>query len=257
LPGSTASGTFGLRLSPRSKPPAAYTDPSLQGELFLGNFSMDTEGEYGFFTPNGTNFTLINSGNPSLGQCVLTDSESGGGRHVPVAGARGWNCCTYTYETSEFDPSGEAGIRSQLGHAGFFVGTPPADPQPDSDIDLFFTDCDNCPATHNPTQEDVDGDGKGDACDNCSTVPNASQLESDSVPAGNDCECADVDASGSANLVDVVLMRRYLAGRANPSSFSAARCVVASGSFPCEPTGVFLVRRTLAGGGPPLVQTCP
>jgi hypothetical protein len=37
----------------------------------------------------------------------------------------------------------------------------------DPDSDGVFNGCDNCQNTHNPTQIDSDGDGKGDACDVC------------------------------------------------------------------------------------------
>jgi hypothetical protein len=257
LPGGDATGTFGVRLAPRSKPAAVKPFEENQGNLFQGQWNMDTVGEYGFFTPLGTNFTLLNSGNPALGQCVLDDPENGDGRHIPVAGARGWNCCTFTYETEEFEFPHGGGFESERGHAAIFVGTTPADPQPDLDADVILNFCDNCLATPNSLQDDRDGDGVGDACDNCRAVSNAVQTNTDSVPAGDDCQCADVNTSGAANLVDVAMMRRFLAGRANPASFSSARCVLAPGPFPCDPLAVLQVRGILAGASPPLVQNCP
>ena len=44
------------------------------------------------------------------------------------------------------------------------------------DGDGLWGDCDNCPSTYNPGQEDTDEDGVGDACDNCVTVLNPEQL---------------------------------------------------------------------------------
>jgi hypothetical protein len=257
LPGRDATGTFGVRLVGISKPPAVEFTEVADAEIFQGNFSVTTTGEYGFFTPQGTNFTLLNSGNPAIGQCVIDDPENGGGRHIPVAGARGWNCCTFTYQTGQFDFPHGGGFVSERGQAAIFVGTLPEDPQPDSDHDLVLDFCDICPSAVNSTQEDADGDGKGDACDNCTNRSNATQVNGDGVPAGDACECADVDTSGAANLVDTVMMRRYLAGKTNPASFGSARCVLASGPFPCDPLAVVQVRRTLVGASPPLVQNCP
>ena len=37
----------------------------------------------------------------------------------------------------------------------------------DLDEDGFDVDIDNCPEIYNPTQSDIDEDGKGDACDIC------------------------------------------------------------------------------------------
>jgi hypothetical protein len=254
LPGSTATGTFGVRLAPRTKPPAAQLqDPNPPQNLIF----LDEVGEYGFFTPLGTNFTLLNSGDLTLGQCVIDDPETGGGRHVAVPGARGWNCCTFTYETVETSFPHEGSFESQLGHAAIFVGSLPPDAQPDLDGDLILDFCDNCPLRINSTQDDADGDGIGDSCDNCPAVPNATQANTDGLLAGDACQCADVDADDATDVADVAMMRRYLAGRANAASFSSTLCVLAPGSFPCDPLGVLQLRRVLAGASPPLVQNCP
>jgi hypothetical protein len=257
LPGSDATGTFGVRLSPRVKPAASELIEYFQDEIFQGQVDVNEEGEYGFFTPDGVNFTLLNSGNPTLGQCVLTNAELGEGQHVPVTGARGWNCCTFTYQTADFDFPHGGPFESERGHAAIFVGALPADAEPDLDGDVILDFCDNCPLTVNSIQDDADADGVGDSCDNCPAVSNANQANGDAVPAGDACQCIDVNASGAGNLADVVMMRRYLAGRTNPASFDAERCVLASGPFPCDPLGALLVRRTLAGASPPLVQNCP
>jgi hypothetical protein len=252
LPGADATGVFGVRLHARTKPAVA---PILSGEDTVGEFSLDISyGEYGFFDPNGTEFTLLDAGDPTLGTCYLNDPEVGQAEHVPVPGARGWNCCLFDYVTTNGDPHG-GGLVSQIGQIAAFVGAPPPDPQPDLDLDLILDRCDNCRNTINAIQTDSDRDGDGDACDNCSALANADQLNTDGVPAGNACQCSDVNTSGATNLVDVTLMRRYLAGK-NPSGFSAARCVLFSGAFPCDPQGVTLVRRALVGAGPPLVETC-
>jgi hypothetical protein len=254
LPAADASGIFGLRLSARTKPAVA---PILSGEAVEGEFSLDINyGEYGFFDPNGTDFTLLDAGDATLGTCFLNDSETGDAEHVAVPGARGWNCCLFDYVTTSGDPHGP-GVVSQIGQIAAFAGTPPPDPQPDLDLDLILDRCDNCPTTVNAIQTDTDRDGDGDSCDNCRVLANANQLNTDGVPAGNACQCSDVNSSGATNLVDVVMMRRFLAGAANPTTFSSARCVLFPGAFACDPQGITLVRRSLVGAGPPLVGTCP
>ncbi|MBW2527321.1 MAG: FG-GAP repeat protein, partial [Deltaproteobacteria bacterium] len=58
----------------------------------------------------------------------------------------------------------------------------------DHDHDGFDENLDNCPAVHNPLQDDVDGDGVGDLCDNCVDVANASQDDADVDGEGDACE---------------------------------------------------------------------
>jgi hypothetical protein len=84
----------------------------------------------------------------------------------------------------------------------------------DSDGDALATACDNCPATTNPGQQDLDRDRVGDACDpdldgdnvlnpgdNCLTVANPGQQNLDGDRLGDACD-GDRDGDGRANGAD-------------------------------------------------------
>ena len=68
--------------------------------------------------------------------------------------------------------------------------------------------CDNCPATPNPDQDDVDGDGTGEVCDNCPGLANPNQQDSDGDGLGNACDTcsagngADTDGDTIADACD-------------------------------------------------------
>ncbi len=84
----------------------------------------------------------------------------------------------------------------------------------DSDGDGIADDDDNCPAQHNASQNDFDGDGFGDACDdfdndgirdaddNCRMVANREQLDTDTDGAGDVCD-DDLDGDGIDNDGDI------------------------------------------------------
>lgn len=95
----------------------------------------------------------------------------------------------------------------------------------DTDGDGVADPIDNCASTFNPCQENMDGDGLGDACDpdidgdaaangsdNCPYVANADQSDFDDDGLGNDCDnClavananqSDVDGDGIGDSCDV------------------------------------------------------
>lgn len=74
----------------------------------------------------------------------------------------------------------------------------------DSDVDGDGTAnaVDNCPAAANPDQKDADRDGVGDACDNCTSVANPYQADANRNGIGDACDASDTDGDGMADKDD-------------------------------------------------------
>ncbi len=70
---------------------------------------------------------------------------------------------------------------------------PGGDDLADADADGLPDDCDNCPETANPGQENADGDAAGDACDNCPDISNDDQMDADEDGAGDACDLCPND----------------------------------------------------------------
>ncbi len=76
---------------------------------------------------------------------------------------------------------------------------------PDGDGDGIPDANDNCPAVHNPDQNDVDSDNTGDLCDNCWQISNPDQNDLDTDGIGDECECSrsNIDGTDPINLIDL------------------------------------------------------
>jgi hypothetical protein len=123
----------------------------------------------------------------------------------------------------------------------------------DEDGDAVCAPADPCPLD---PEDDSDQDGLCGESDNCPSVANALQLDLDFLPAGDACQCGDVTAEGSVDVLDRVLVARFVAGRPVPTSFILARCSVAAPNSSCDDTDDAAIRNYLAGLTFPLPNLC-
>ncbi len=134
---------------------------------------------------------LCDGGAAVLGTCAAGEDRNGDG----------------VVDAGETDPNNAdtdgGGVND--GQEVLNLGTDPLDPADDVDVEIddgdgVPDDADNCPGVSNPSQEDADGDGLGDACeeaedgdedgvrdadDNCPDVSNPDQADSDGDGAGD------------------------------------------------------------------------
>jgi hypothetical protein len=82
----------------------------------------------------------------------------------------------------------------------------------DPDNDGVLADIDNCPAAHNPGQEDTDSDTVGDSCDNCIAAANPAQDDADLDGIGDACDfpCGDINGDASVVVSDLTYLVNYL-----------------------------------------------
>jgi len=135
----------------------------------------------------------------------------------------------------------ETALLAQTGTArgsvyGFRIG--------DVDQDSIMWECDNCPQTANPGQEDADTDGHGDICDNCPAVCNADQGIAITLTG-------DVNLNGSITSADIIYLVNFtFKGGPAPQPLEASGDINCSGSVTSADI-IGLVNFTFKGGVAP------
>ncbi len=105
-------------------------------------------------------------------------------------------------------------LASTPGQEVTFTAVPPGSGRRigiDRDLDGDLNGLDNCPATANAAQTDLDGDLVGDVCDNCVAKANGPQTDTDTDGFGNECDnlCVGTVTSITSN-DDTARIKSYL-----------------------------------------------
>lgn len=169
-------------------------------------------------------YTVSYSGANSVSLSISDISLSSQGTAACSASVSGTGTSQRTVTLSSCSGVGTVGFSVAPGSAtgtggesATGVGSPRAVLDTDTDMDGIGSSFDNCPSVSNPTQQDTDGDGVGDACndaddadgdeyadalDNCPTVSNPSQVDTDGDGIGDACEVTTpgVPALGSGGI---------------------------------------------------------
>ncbi|AUX34787.1 MULTISPECIES: thrombospondin type 3 repeat-containing protein [Sorangium] len=172
--------------------------------------------DYVFYGVTGPNTPVDKTGvsidGPDPGtapSAYLDDAADDAALHAPLSTANG--SCRQDFTEGTQTASGGNGVTGAVETseptsstwAACAVPTPGAI---DFDGDGVLDGADNCPHAENPRQEDLDGDGEGDACDpdddgdgvldgadNCPSTANSTQRDTDGDGAGDACDPDDDD----------------------------------------------------------------
>jgi CSLREA domain-containing protein len=170
---SVLSGTFGTRIA-GSLNSIASTTFTVQ---FFANGSCNAPPPFDY----GEGAMLLGTFNVTTN----SDGDVSFNQLIPVGGL-----ADQSISATATDPAGNTSEFAQCATAVFT-----ADSDGDGVPDNFP---DNCPVTHNPGQENTDGDSRGNACDNCPSLSSPDQTDTDGDGLGNPCD-PDDDNDGVAD----------------------------------------------------------
>jgi hypothetical protein len=199
--------TLGPRVAPGAPSPGPYGSSPIvnfQANFHIDSPTGDVDGRKFITAPTGSgNCAQGSAAFPLQSQAFFVASYDATIRPA-TGGAFGDEgvvvVSTYAITPVGANPSQQPVTTSNAGNFELFSSAYPEARTFDLDNDGVPDDADNCPATPNPNQSDVDGDGVGDACDdsdtdgvfddvdNCRTAANPLQGDADGDGEGDACE---------------------------------------------------------------------
>lgn len=188
-------------------------------------------------SPTGPfSYTVSYSGASSVSLSISDISLSSQGTAACSASVSGTGTSQRTVTLSSCSGVGTVGFSVAPGSAtgtggesATGVGSPRAVLDTDTDMDGIGSSFDNCPSVSNPTQQDTDGDGVGDACndaddadgdeyadalDNCPTVSNPSQVDTNGDGIGDACEVVTTPGVPALGSGGIAILAALLGGTA-------------------------------------------